>query len=211
MQDPNVRDREPSTTPSWKIIAGLVAAVVLVGGGAAVWTMNSANAPGTNPVESTDGTAVNPSDSSETAVPQEATIQAYVLEIDGNSFKLVPASVPTSSTEPAEQLKDSFKYILSPDQVETGFSEIPAGTKLLNLTIEDDGVHVDLSSQFTQGGGSASMTGRLGQVVYTASSLDPTASVWISVDSQPLEVLGGEGLMVDQPMTRASFDQNFPL
>ncbi|MBF2078677.1 MAG: GerMN domain-containing protein [Synechococcales cyanobacterium T60_A2020_003] len=211
MQDPNVRDREPSTAPSWKIIAGLVAAVVLVGGGAAVWTMNSANAPGTNPVESTDGTAVNPSDPSETAVPQEAMIQAYVLEIDGNSFKLVPASVPTSSTEPAEQLKDSFKYILSPDQVETGFSEIPAGTKLLNLTIEDDGVHVDLSSQFTQGGGSASMTGRLGQVVYTASSLDPTASVWISVDGKPLEVLGGEGLMVDQPMTRASFDQNFPL
>lgn len=211
MQDPNVRDRESSTAPSWKIIAGLAAVVVLVGGGAAVWTLNAGNAPGTNPAESTDGTATNPANPSETAVPQGATIQAYVLEIDGNSFKLVPASVPTSSTEPAEQLKDSFKYILSPDQVETGFSEIPAGTELLNLTIEDDGVHVDLSSQFTQGGGSASMTGRLGQVVYTASSLDPTASVWISVDGKPLDVLGGEGLMVDQPMTRATFDQNFPL
>lgn len=208
MQDPNVRDHDVQRAPSWKILAGLAAVVVLVGGGTAVWTLNSVDSQRGNPAQPGDTTS-NPDNPP--VIPQENTVQAYVLEDTGTSFNLVAIAAPSSSTEPADQLKDSLSYILSTDQFDTGFSTIPPGTELLDLTVESDGVHVDLSEEFTQGGGSASMTGRLGQVVYTASSLDPAAPVWISVDGEPLEVLGGEGIMVDQPMTRATFDQNFPL
>ena len=79
------------------------------------------------------------------------------------------------------------------------------------MRVQPDGVYVDLSAEFEQGGGSAVMMGRLGQVVYTATSLEPSSAIWISVAGEPLEVLGGEGLIVDQPMTRELFDQNFPL
>ncbi|MFO5473015.1 MAG: GerMN domain-containing protein, partial [Dolichospermum sp.] len=72
-------------------------------------------------------------------------------------------------------------------------------------------VHVNLSENFTSGGGSSSMIGRIGQVVYTATSLNPQAKVYIEVNGKPLEVLGGEGVELEQPLTRESFQKNYPL
>jgi spore germination protein GerM len=88
---------------------------------------------------------------------------------------------------------------------------IPKETKLKAVSLEADGVHVDLSKQFTTGGGSTSMTGRVAQILYTATSLDPTTKVWINVEGKPLEVLGGEGLELEQPLTRENFKKNFAL
>jgi spore germination protein GerM len=58
------------------------------------------------------------------------------------------------------------------------------------------------------------MINRLTQVVYTATSLDPTALVYLSVDGQPLTEntpLAGEGLVVRYPIDRQQLTQDFPL
>lgn len=77
--------------------------------------------------------------------------------------------------------------------------------------MKQDGIHVNLSQEFTNGGGSASMTGRVAQVIYTATTLEPEAQVWIEVEGKPIETLGGEGLELQQPLTRQSFQENFTL
>jgi spore germination protein GerM len=81
----------------------------------------------------------------------------------------------------------------------------------LGLKAENNNIHVNLSENFTTGGGSTSMMGRVGQVVYTATSLNPQAKVYIEVNGKLLEVLGGEGVELQQPLTRESFQKNYPL
>jgi len=51
------------------------------------------------------------------------------------------------------------------------------------------------------------MSSRVAQVLYTATSLQPNAKVWIDIEGKPLEVLGGEGLLLEQPLTQESFEK----
>lgn len=149
------------------------------------------------------------------AVPTdtETVAQVFWLQDTGTNLELVPVDVRMDAEmTDTEKLTTAFEQLIQgPVNAEMGSSSIPEDTTLNSLEIREDGIHVDLSDEFEAGGGSASMMGRLGQVIYTATALDPEASVWISVDGSPLKLLGGEGLMVDQPMTRAEFDEAYPL
>jgi spore germination protein GerM len=142
----------------------------------------------------------------------EQSGQIFWLKDQDGQLALVPETIPVpDDASPDMQVKAAFDSLLSQtgDPAQDTFTTIPAPTQLLDVTVEADGIHIDLSATFTSGGGSASMAGRLGQVIYTATAFDPTAPVWISVDGQPLTLLGGEGLEVSQPMTRDEFNQGF--
>ncbi|MEG3899928.1 MULTISPECIES: GerMN domain-containing protein [unclassified Microcoleus] len=140
------------------------------------------------------------------------TVQVYWVKDANGKFEGVPTKVAVKQADkPDATLQAAFNSLLAGPKDATVSSEIPKGTKLRSLSVKNEGVYVDLSAEFTSGGGSTSMTGRLGQVIYTATSLKPNTPVWISVEGKPLELLGGEGLEVAQPSTRQSFDKNFPL
>ncbi len=145
------------------------------------------------------------------AVEESTEPRIYWLEVEETGFALVPESIELPSDDPEATLTDLLTQLFTSTPEAELTSTIPQGTELLGLTVEQDGVYVDLSAEFTAGGGSASMIGRVAQVLYTASSLDPQTSVWFSVEGEPLEVLGGEGLIIDQPMTRKLFTENFDL
>lgn len=192
-------------------IASLSAIALLAGGGTAWWTWHSLSPKPTNNSISTQApTAVSPSPI--TQAPAEQTVQIYWLKTVDNKIEPVPSPITVAaSSQPNQILKAAFDKMLAGSSDPKLTSTIPAGTQLRSIDVKDDGVHLNLSQEFTSGGGSTSMMGRLGQVVYTATTLDPEANVWISVEGKPLEVLGGEGIMVDQPMTRENFKQNFEL
>ncbi|MGC9504997.1 GerMN domain-containing protein [Baaleninema sp.] len=219
-------DNPRQTRRSLGIVAGIAAVVLVAGGAATWWTRNNTN-PDTSTV--TNPSQVTP-DSPPDAPPSEAptpdettqapdaptvekTLQAYFLRDAGTSFELVPVDVTvnTSSDEPDAILTAAFARLLDTPEQNNAFNTIPPETQLKDLSVRNDGIHINLSQEFTSGGGSASMMGRLGQVVYTATSLDPDASVWLSVDGQPLTLLGGEGLEIPQPISRQQFDSEFSL
>ncbi|MDJ0599232.1 MAG: GerMN domain-containing protein [Crocosphaera sp.] len=187
-------------------IAGIIAAMLTTGTVATWWAINSLTK---SPIPITPTPTESPvTQPSET----EKRGQIYWLDATGDRLKLEesPLTLQKSLTD-QEVLETAVKDLLSGPQNAENDTTIPPDTKLLSLKLDDKGVHLDLSSQFTTGGGSASMIGRLAQLLYTATSLDPNAKVWLSIDGEPLELLGGEGLMIEQPMTRQWFEENFEL
>jgi spore germination protein GerM len=145
-----------------------------------------------------------------TSPNNETSLNVYWLRDNGQKLELVPSQVKVQAgNNPSNQLQAAFQALLAGSNNSQLASTIPKGTKLRSLEVKPDGVRVNLSQEFTSGGGSASMTGRLGQVIYTATALDPKASVWINVEGKKLEVLGGEGLEIEQPLTRSKFQEDF--
>ncbi len=188
------------------LVASISAVLVTVGGGAGWWAWNEFQSPTTTPVPTT------PQASKPVQPSAEKKVQVYWLNNVNNRIEVVPSSIVLkASDEPSEILEGAFKRLLTGPADPAFGTTIPKETKLRKVALQADGIHVDLSKEFTTGGGSASMTGRVAQVLYTATTLDPAAKVWIAVEGKPLEVLGGEGLILDQPMTRENFQKNFAL
>ena len=89
-------------------------------------------------------------------------------------------------------------------------STIPEGTKLLGVEVVEGVALVDLSLEFKSGGGSLSMMGRVAQIVYTATRFEEVDSVRFLLEGTPLDVLGGEGLIIDEPQTRTAWTDLIP-
>lgn len=188
------------------LVAGLSAALLTAGGGAAWIAWNSITSSQTPPTPTT------PKSTQALQSATEEKVQIYWLNNTNNKIEVVPSSITLAKADkPSEILEGALKSLLTGPADPAFTTTIPEGTQLRNVSLESDGVHIDLSKEFTTGGGSASMTGRVAQIIYTASSLDPAAKVWIEVEGEPLEVLGGEGIILDQPMTRENFEKNFSL
>ncbi|QEQ02351.1 spore germination protein [Thermosynechococcus sp. CL-1] len=146
-------------------------------------------------------------------VAQQQETQIFWVKNEGDSLVLVPSTVRinTPATRPELFIQSRLERLLAGPANQDVTTSIPENTRVNRVEVKADGIHVDLSPEFTKGGGSASMQARLGQVLYTATVSNPNAPVWISIGGEPLRVLGGEGLEVTQPMTRQDFQTAFAL
>jgi germination protein M len=77
---------------------------------------------------------------------------------------------------------------------------IPAGTRLLGLTIGENIATVDLSREFGAGDDSATVAQRAAQVVYTLSRFDSVAEVMFRQEGEPVAVQIGDGSLVSRPV-----------
>jgi sporulation and spore germination protein/immunoglobulin-like protein involved in spore germination len=100
----------------------------------------------------------------------------------------------------------------SPAELESGLgSAIPAGTRLLGISIKKGVATVDLTSEYQSGGGSLSMQARLGQVVYTLTQFSTVRGVRFHLDGSPVNVFSGEGIVLDHPVGRKDYENLLPV
>jgi germination protein M len=89
-------------------------------------------------------------------------------------------------------------------------TQVPDGTQLLSLAVADGIATVDVTSEYESGGGTASMTMRLAQVVCTLDQFPTVKGVLFELDGAPVDVLGGEGIVIDHPLTCRNYRELLP-
>ena len=85
------------------------------------------------------------------------------------------------------------------------YTEIPSGSEVINITEQSDKVIVNLNSAFVNGGGTESLYKRLYQLIKTVK-LNSKVPVYLYIDGQRADVVGGEGIMLSQPLSNSSLD-----
>ena len=85
------------------------------------------------------------------------------------------------------------------------YSEIPAGTRVISINETADKVVINLNSAFENGGGTDSLYKRLNQLIKTAKR-NTNKPVYLYIEGNKAEVIGGEGIMITQPLNENSLD-----
>jgi hypothetical protein len=170
-------------------------------------TADPSQAPSSDPVATPGPTPVPTQTPAETMV-----IRAYfVLDGDVGVEGLVPTlrEVP-ETTGVARAAMETLLEGEIVDDYDRLSSAIPAGTRLLGLSIRDGIATVDLSGEFESGGGSASAFYRLGQVVYTLTQFPTVQAVLFQVDGRTVTTFGSEGIVLEGPQARDDFEDLLP-
>ena len=85
------------------------------------------------------------------------------------------------------------------------YSEVPAGTRIIAINEAPDQVIINLNSAFENGGGTDSLYKRLNQLIKTAKR-NTNKPVYLYIEGNKAEVIGGEGIMITQPLNENSLD-----
>lgn len=85
------------------------------------------------------------------------------------------------------------------------YSEIPAGTRVISINETKDKVVINLNSAFENGGGTDSIYKRLYQLIKTAKR-NTDKPVYLYIEGNKAEVIGGEGIMINQPLNEKSLE-----
>lgn len=185
----------------------LLSALVLLGavvGCASSDEPRAGGSGGTEATSSADPGTDGSTDSTEAVVT--SVVKAYFMDVE----KVTPVSGSAIGKGVASAAMELLLAGPDPSLTAGLTTMIPAGTELLGVSIADKVATVDLSSEFTSGGGTLSMTGRVAQVVFTLTQFPTIESVQFEVEGEPLDVLGGEGVILDTPRTRVTEEQFAP-
>ncbi len=121
----------------------------------------------------------------------KAVKRQYSADVDGSKLKF---SVYALINGPKPEEKQKGVY-----------SEIPNSAQVINISEQHDRVIVNLNSSFVNGGGADSLYKRLYQLIKTVK-LNSDLPVYLYIDGQKADVVGGEGIIINQPLSNSSLE-----
>ena len=121
----------------------------------------------------------------------KAVKREYNKDVDGSKIRFAVNAL-VRGPKPDERLRGVY-------------TEVPMDAKVINITEQPDKIIVNLNSAFVTGGGTESLYKRLYQLIKTAK-LNSNLPVYLYIDGQRADVVGGEGIMLSQPLSNSSLD-----
>jgi spore germination protein GerM len=180
-----------------------------VGDGGTVSTTASSTTTTTEALEpqETTTTAVEQTTTT-TEVPATMTVNVYFSKDE----KICATSrvLPKAAEVGSAAVKALLEGPTAAEKAAGMVSNIPEGTTFLGLTIKNGIATVDLSKEYASGGGSLSMAMRLAEVVFTLTQFPTVEGVNFKLDGAPVDVFGGEGIVLDHPVNRSDYEDLSP-
>ena len=143
------------------------------------------------------------------AKPASRKARLYFITVDEAGkilMKSVIRSIPASDS-PLRDTLDSLLKGPTPQELNLGFiSMIPTDSRLLGVVMQGNTAVMDFSESFRfNAQGIDALNAQLRQVVYAATEFPSVKLVQIRIEGKTVMYLGTEGMRIDQPLTRASF------
>ena len=160
------------------------------------------------PQETTTTVRTETTTTTSTTVQETMTLNVYYSRDE----KMVAAArvVPETKEVGTAAMKALIEGPTAEEKDGGMFSAIPEGTTFLGLNVENGIATVDLSKEYASGGGSLSMFTRLAEVVFTLTQFPTVEGVNFKLDGEPVEVFGGEGIVLDHPVNRSDYEELSP-
>lgn len=178
-------------------------------------TTTATSVPDTTAPDTTVTTATTvPETTSTTEAPETANLVPVYFLHDSGGRADRPGPFLAPGTREAETIEEAVQGMLELTDADEDLdlsTAVPEGVTLNGVEVTGNTATVDLSAEFESGGGTFSMQARLAQLVFTVMAFDPDITgVHLSLDGTPVEEFSGEGLILDNPMTKESFQDVTP-
>ncbi len=121
----------------------------------------------------------------------KAVKRVYNKEIDGSQIRFA--------------VNELIKGPKQKERAKGVYTEIPSDSEVINISELSDKVIVNLNSAYVTGGGTDSLYKRLYQLIKTVK-LNSKLPVYLFIDGQRADVVGGEGIMLSQPLSNSSLE-----
>jgi germination protein M len=174
-------------------------------------TLGGLDANSTTTLPGVTTTAADVQQSPTTTVGTDTTtVRVYFSLARDEKMAAASRTVPETLQVGAAAVKALLEGPTAEEKDAGMVSCIPEGTTFLGLDIKNGVATVNLSQEYGSGGGSLSMFTRLAQVVFTLTQFRSVDGVRFKLDGQLVDTLGGEGIIIDEPLDRADYEEMSP-